>query len=173
MRFRGVAYRAHDPRWSFQPLSGEGARMHGGRFNAPGTPALYLSLSPATALAEANHGFSTKIQPSLIVAYDVDCAKVLDLTSITVIKHHKISEPDVSCGWLNYKLRGEAAPSWRLAERLVSEGFNGIVVRSFLADASNEDINLVLWNWSHHLPTKVIVHDPDHRLPKDQSSWTS
>ena len=173
MRFRGVAYRAHDPRWSFEPLSGEGARMHGGRFNAPGTPALYLSLSHATALAEANQGFSAKIQPSLIVAYDVDCNKVLDLTKPTILRRYGIDDADLSCDWFNYKLRGRDAPSWRLAERLVSEGHNGIIVRSFLSDASDNDINLVLWKWSPNRPAKVTVHDPDKRLPKDQSSWRS
>ena len=36
MRFEGLAYRAHNPRWSWAPTSGEGARLHGGRFNAKG-----------------------------------------------------------------------------------------------------------------------------------------
>jgi RES domain-containing protein len=31
--------------------------------------------------------------------------------------------------------------------------------------------NLVLWRWGPTLPHKVDVHDPDKRLPKDQSSW--
>jgi RES domain-containing protein len=29
MRFRGVVYRAHDPRWSWPPVSGDGARLYG------------------------------------------------------------------------------------------------------------------------------------------------
>ena len=33
MRFRGIVYRAHDPRWSWPPVSGEGSRIYGGRFN--------------------------------------------------------------------------------------------------------------------------------------------
>ncbi len=37
VRFQGLAYRAHDPRWSFKPLSGEGAAVHGGRFNPKGS----------------------------------------------------------------------------------------------------------------------------------------
>ena len=38
MRSRGVVYRAHNPQWSWTPLSGEGARRHGGRFNRRGVP---------------------------------------------------------------------------------------------------------------------------------------
>ena len=34
MRFRGTVYRAHNPQWSWTPLSGEGASRHGGRFNS-------------------------------------------------------------------------------------------------------------------------------------------
>ena len=45
MRFQGDCYRAHNPMWSFSPLSGAGAAIHGGRFNSKGMPALYLSLS--------------------------------------------------------------------------------------------------------------------------------
>ena len=53
MRFRGLVYRAHNPQWSWTPLSGEGARRHGGRFNRRGVPALYTSLAPLTAIREA------------------------------------------------------------------------------------------------------------------------
>lgn len=45
-------FRAHNPRWSVQPLSGAGAARAGGRFNRPGTPALYTSLEEATSAAE-------------------------------------------------------------------------------------------------------------------------
>ena len=44
-RYRGLAYRAHDPRWAFAPTSGAGAAIHGGRFNPKGTAALYLALT--------------------------------------------------------------------------------------------------------------------------------
>jgi RES domain-containing protein len=56
-RFHGVVFRAHNPRWAFAPTSGEGAARHGGRFNPPGTLALYTALSPKTAWTEAQQGF--------------------------------------------------------------------------------------------------------------------
>lgn len=171
MRFRGTVYRAHDPRWSFEPLSGEGARLHGGRFNTPGTPALYLSLDVETALAEANQGFSRKIDPTLIVAYDVDCEPVADLTSAAFLQSNNIDAGDIACPWLRYKLAGLHAPSWALAEALRSQGFAGLKVASQLAGASANNVNLVLWHWSDRRPAKVVAHDPDKRLPKDQSSW--
>jgi RES domain-containing protein len=39
-------------RRQFADLSGEGARLYGGRWNSPGTPMLYLSEHPALALIE-------------------------------------------------------------------------------------------------------------------------
>jgi RES domain-containing protein len=53
-RYAGLLYRALNPIRASDPLSGEGARLHGGRFNAKGRPALYTSLSVMTAVRESN-----------------------------------------------------------------------------------------------------------------------
>ncbi len=171
MHFAGVAYRAHDPRWSFQPLSGEGARLHGGRFNRPGMPALYLSLSPTTALAEANRGFTRKLEPTTLVAYDVDCELIGDLTDDSFRREYRVEPTEIVCDWLNYRLRGEQAPSWQLADRLMASGLNGILALSQVAGASEADVNLVLWRWSARPPCRITVHDPAGRLPKSGKSW--
>lgn len=52
MRIQGRAIRAHNRQWSWTPLSGEGERRHGGRFNRRGIPALYTSVTPLTAIRE-------------------------------------------------------------------------------------------------------------------------
>jgi hypothetical protein len=79
VRFQGSAYRAHDPKWSFKPLSGDGAAIHGGRFNPKGTPALYVALDPMTAVMEAAQGFAQKILPCVLCTYEIDCEDVIDL----------------------------------------------------------------------------------------------
>ena len=53
-RFTGFLYRALNPVYARDPLSGRGAQVYGGRFNPKATAALYASLSPVTALREAN-----------------------------------------------------------------------------------------------------------------------
>ena len=75
MRFRGIVYRAHDPRWSWPPVSGEGARLHGGRFNRVGVPTFYASLSPVTAIREASP-LGQPLQPILLCAYEVDAEPI-------------------------------------------------------------------------------------------------
>ena len=77
MRFRGLVYRAHNPRWTWNPTSGEGARRHGGRFNRIGVPALYTSLSPITAIREASQT-GRPLQPVTLCAYEVDAEPVFD-----------------------------------------------------------------------------------------------
>ena len=53
MRYRGLLYRALNPVYAAEPLSGEGARRFGERFDAKGVPSLHKSLSPHTALRES------------------------------------------------------------------------------------------------------------------------
>ena len=77
MRFQGRVYRAHNPQWSWTPLSGEGARYHGGRFNRRGIPALYTSLNPFTAIREAVP-LGRRMQPLTLCAYEVDTEPVID-----------------------------------------------------------------------------------------------
>ena len=78
--FTGIAYRSHDPRWAFAPISGEGSARYGGRFNAKGQPALYLSLSQVGALLESQQGFPKRAAPKLICSYEIDIQNIVDLT---------------------------------------------------------------------------------------------
>ncbi|MCG6123023.1 MAG: RES domain-containing protein, partial [Microvirga sp.] len=76
MRFCATVYRAINPVYAQDPLSGRGAALYGGRLNAKGTPALYLSLSIQTALREANQAGA--FQPVTLVAYEADVEPVFD-----------------------------------------------------------------------------------------------
>jgi RES domain-containing protein len=171
VKFEGVAYRALDPRWSFSPASGEGAAVHGGRFNPKGTPALYLALSTAGAIKEASQGFAFKINPLLLCAYDVDCADIVDLRDAAALKAAGAASEDLACGWMSLALSSATPPSWALARRLMGEGAAGVLVPSYAPGATAEDCNLVLWRWSNRRPHLCKVYDPEGRLPKDRRSW--
>lgn len=45
-------FRIVQARWAASAMDGEGARMHGGRWNSPGMPAVYLAESRALAALE-------------------------------------------------------------------------------------------------------------------------
>jgi RES domain-containing protein len=168
VKFQGVAYRALNPKWSWPPTSGEGARLHGGRFNPKGTAALYLSLASGTAVLEASQGFGRRFPPLTLVTYDIDCSDIADLTQKSALKKAKTTEGDLACSWMLHAALGQKVPTWALAKRLIAGGAAGIIVPSFAAGATPNDKNLVLWRWSDALPHRVSVFDPDQRLPRSQ-----
>jgi RES domain-containing protein len=171
LRFAGLCYRAHDPRWSFRPLSGEGPAVHGGRFNPKGVPALYLALDPLTAIKEANQSFAHKIEPCVLCSYDVDCDDVVDLRDDGARAASGVSGQDMAAGWFSFLAERREPPSWRIARRLIAERAAGILAPSYAPRAASADHNLVLWNWSDRPLHRIAVFDPSGKLPKDQLSW--
>lgn len=163
-RFQGLAFRAHDPRWAWDPESGEGARLHGGRFNPRGTPALYLSLTFQGAWAEAQQGFPFRTQPLTLCTYEVDCERIVDMRDDAVRKAAKISVADLSCPWEEILDRRATPPTHAWATRLVKAGVAGILVPSFAPGAPNKATNLVAWRWSRDLPHQIRCIDDEGRL---------
>lgn len=171
MRLIRPVYRAHHPRWSFDPHSGAGAARFGGRFNPVGVDALYTSLRLETAWLEAQQGFPFKAQPMTLCAYEVDCADVVDLTDPATLAELGIAADHLACPWEDMAARGVKPPSWLLAERLIEAGHAGALVRSFAPGTATEDVNAVFWRWSNEPPHKVRVVDHHERLPRDDTSW--
>jgi RES domain-containing protein len=171
VKLTGVVYRAHHPRWSWAPQSGEGAALSGGRFNPAGMPALYTARRFETAWLEAQQGFPFKAQPLTLCAYDVDCDDMLDLTDPRTMAAHAVAPADLSCAWMDAATRGEVPPSWALARRLHDAGVAGIIVPSFAVGATVRDVNVVFWRWDVNPPHRVCVIDDEGRLPRDAHSW--
>lgn len=166
MRFRGTVYRAHNPQWAWTPLSGEGARRHGGRFNRRGVPALYCSLSQMAAIREATP-LGRPMQPLTLCAYEVDALPVFDAGDTRQLEEIGFREADLACRtWEADMLEGAVAASQRLAESLDEAGYVGMLVRSFAVGASKDDVNLVMWRWSDVYPTRVTVIDEQDRLTR-------
>lgn len=171
MKLVTMVYRAHHPRWSFAPLSGEGAERHGGRFNPPGVPALYTARRMETAWLEAQQGFPFKAQPMTLVAYDVACDDVLYLTDAATRAAVGVDLADLMCPWEDLARRGVEPPSWRLARRLLGDGVAAVVVPSFAPGADADHVNVVFWRWGPVPPHAVRVIDDHGRLPHDDASW--
>jgi RES domain-containing protein len=171
LRFIGTCYRAHDPRWSFKPLSGEGAAIRGARFNPKGVPALYLALTIMTAVKEANQGFAHRINPCVLCSYDLDCDDIVDLRTAADRDRAGIEHEDMACAWMGLLADGKRPPSWTIYEQLFERGVAGILAPSFAPGAVEADQNLVLWRWGEDLPHSVKVNDPSGRLPRNQLSW--
>lgn len=171
MLFKGLAYRAHNPYWSFSPTSGDGAKLHGGRFNPKGTPALYLSLSAPIALAEFNQGFPHRPQPATLCTYEIDYELIFNLLDKKDREQAKITLSEMACEWELIIAKKEIPPTWDMAARLISAGIAGIMVPSYAKNSPAGGSNLVLWDWQDHPPRQVKLIDDDNRLPKNQDSW--
>ena len=159
MRFTGLVYRAHDPSWAWDPISGEGARREGGRFNKKGIPTLYTSLSVEGAWVESNP-FGIELQPRTLCAYRAEIEPIFDATDAQVISSRSISLEDLNNPrWKEISLKGETPSTQRVADRLIADGFAGMLVRSFARSATASSVNLVLWRWGADLPHQLTLID--------------
>jgi RES domain-containing protein len=171
LKFTGECFRAHDPNWSWTPLSGAGAALKGRRFNWPGLETLYLSLSYNTVFREVSGGFAYRLTPYVLCSYDVDCENIADLRTDADRAGFAIALTDLSCAWGDALIAGREPESWAVVRRLLADGYAGILVPSFATGATVDDQNLVLWRWGPSPPHKVTVYDPTGKLPKNHLSW--
>jgi RES domain-containing protein len=122
-------------------------------------------------LVEMGHGFGHRFDPLTICSYDVEVEDLVDLRTGPARKAEAVDLADMACPWAYDIAQGKVPVSWNLARSLMAKGAAGILYSSFATGARPNMFNLVLWRWGPTLPHKVEVHDPDGRLPKDQSSW--
>lgn len=149
------------------PLSGEGARLYGGRWNMKGWPALYFATDAATAVAEYYQGLP---KPGMLVPYRLAANLIADLTDAAglPVDHHVAAA--MSSEWKRIALlEGQVPPSWDIAQRLIAAGAHGALVPSAQNSGGR---NLVVWRWQHAagLPAetrgaaRLTVVDPERAL---------
>ncbi len=157
-RYTGSLYRALNPVYARAPLSGRGAELHGGRFNAKGTPALYTALNPTTALREANQVGS--LQPTILISYAADLGPVFDTRDVSALARYTMSaEMLADPAWRTKMLDGQNVPTQDFAKRLIADGFAGLLIRSFAKGASESHFNIVLWQWAGGSCSLDVVDD--------------
>ena len=158
----GPLYRALNPIFAREPLSGRGAELHGGRFNAKGTPALYTALDATTALREANQVGS--LQPTILVSYTASLGPVFDTRNEALLARYSMTETMLADrAWRTKMLDGKEVPTQRFAEKLIADGFAGLLIRSFAKGATESELNIVLWNWAS-TGCSLSVIDDENRL---------
>lgn len=163
MEFRGSLFRATNPVYAREPLSGEGARLHGGRFNRRGRPALYLALDPVTVIREMARG--GPLQPTMVVEIAAEIDNLFDTRDAAVLaawgtSAAQLADPE----WRLKMLRRERVPTQDLAEILIEAGHPGMIVRSFAPGTGEGDLNVVLWRWGETTAARLLVIDDEGRL---------
>lgn len=98
----GEAFRHMAARWD-DPLSGEGARIRGGRFNPPDSyPVIYLCTTRPCTIAELRQLGQRQmigvegLLPRVLYRYETSLDQVLDLTSPATLEHLGISAQQVT-----------------------------------------------------------------------------
>jgi len=163
MRFQGILYRALNPMRAREPLSGEGARLYGGRFNPRGTPALYTSMSVLTAIREANQAGS--LQPTTLISLEAELDPIFDAEDPAELAAKGIGHAMLAQGdWRLQMRRSGTSAGQDFVLRLIAEGYHGMRVRSFAKGAGSADLNMVLWKWGPRPPVRVSLIDDDGRL---------
>lgn len=165
IRYEGKLYRALNPVYAREPLSGQGAALYGGRFNPKGTPALYASHSVMTALREANQ--VGNLQPTTLISYDAEIEAIFDCRDEAALEAEGVSPDTLAAAtWRDeMKTTGEAK-SQAFARRLINSGRNGLIVRSFAPGSTPDDLNLVLWKWGDAAPARLALIDDEGRLSR-------
>lgn len=163
MRFSGPLYRALNPIFAREPLSGRGAELYGGRFNSKGMPALYTSLTIITALREANQAGS--LQPTILVSYEAEIENIFDSRDEAALKEEGMNFAALAdASWRDQMKRPGEALTQAFARHLVGDGYNGLLVRSFAPGTAEDDLNLVLWRWGDAPPSRLVLVDDEQRL---------
>ncbi len=134
--FQGKLYTALNPIYAGEPLSGRGAEIYGGRFNARGVAALYTSLTIKTALKEANQ--VAICRPTTWVCYDAILKAVFDC-------------------------RASANANIR---RSSPRGLLRTDDQEFSTRGKSDDLNLVLVDLGYGGTCSLVVIDDEHRLSR-------
>jgi len=165
MDYSGSLFRALHPYHAAEPLSGEGARRYGGRFNRQGRAALYLTRDFDTLRYEIARGGA--FQPSVIVEFDAQVTGLADATDPAVLAPHGLAPPDLADpGWRLRMHRNEPVPTQALADALIELGHPGMTVRSFAKGARAGSANIVLWTWGVGTQARLTLVDDDGRLTR-------
>ena len=173
--FEGAVYRGLTLQYQLHPLSGEGARIHGGRFNPKGVAALYTALDIGTVAKELQ-GKSKNVPPHMLVELRISSERVLDLRAVAALDILGLTRGDLGLPFRDYDYsevdlanyldtRLQLPPSQMVAIGALALGADAVLVPAQHANASEDEVNLVLFEWNVTDATSAKLVDPDERLP--------
>lgn len=146
MDFDGLLYRALDPEYWHQPLSGAGAAKHAQRFNVTGMAALYTAQDPQTVLREKMQ--QGRLQPLLLIAIRARLRGLLDGRDPAELARFGVTADQIGADdWQDEVAREGRSASQRFAVAVRAAGHAGLVVPSYAKGATSGDVNVVLWRW--------------------------
>ena len=166
----GLAFRSASPAYagSRDLLSGEGVRRHGGRWNpAGGFAAVYASLSPETAIAEALAHFryygipEADAMPRVLVAVEASLAALADLTEGRARRTLRVSRRRMrGDGWRRSAEQGRESLTQAIGRAAYESGLEALLVPSA---ADRRGTNLVVFPARLRPGSRLAVGPPGPR----------
>lgn len=123
-RVVGRCFRAVDPAHRGAALAGSRAP---GRYSRAGVPTLYLSSSPDGVAAAMIAHTDTRSPTLEIVQVDVDAHGIVDLRDRSALERVGIDPDGAAAPWQETVTAGGEPPSWRVRDRLVELGAQGLI----------------------------------------------
>ena len=175
--YTGNAYRGITLKWAHLPYSGEGAKLEGRRYNPIGAHALYCSITHQTMLKEITQGVFVNLEPTVIVNFQVNKSRILDLRKPSIRTALGISVADMNYAWsltdfdrfhLDKSSKSDLdylAPSQLIFFKTLAAGADGIISPSYAIGAESSEANIVFFDWNRGTGTEIEVHDPKGMLP--------
>lgn len=146
------------------PLSSEGARTLGGRFNIAGCPALYLASTPTLAVAESLQLGSmlgvVRFNPRLLVSVDVALHSVLDLTAEENLERMGLTIEDLHDDWRD---GDEPTISQLIGAEARDSKVEAILYRSIIEPAAS---NLRVFRENLFADSRLVVDGYDDVWPQ-------
>jgi RES domain-containing protein len=148
--FTGTAYRSSTPEYAKETdlLTGEGARLLGGRWNPIGIAMIYASLTPEIAMAETlahNRYFGIPIEdamPRTFVAIEATLSAAIDFRIGSVRRRLRVSLDRL----LNVDWRKEIRAGRRPITQLIGEAASEVGVKAMIVpSAATAGDNLVVF----------------------------
>lgn len=121
---RGTFYRAIDP--SFREFAIAGSRT-AGRYSRANEPTLYLSSSIDGVEAAMIAHQDAQVAAREIVEIDVEASGIVDLRDVGALESAGIDLADATAPWQDLAAAGGTPTSWRVRDRLLAGGANGLI----------------------------------------------
>lgn len=137
--FKGVVYRSSTPEYATETdlITGEGSRLHAGRWNPKGIAMVYASFTPETAMAETlanNRYYGIPIEdamPRTFVAIGVKVKSLLDLRLGVVRRRLQVSADRILTMDWRAEVKAKREPITQLLCRAAHAGpWEGMIVPS-------------------------------------------